>query len=272
MSPHHRSLPSALDAQQGVLRRLRGRRVAVFLDYDGTLAPIAPRPELAVMSEAMRQVVRRLAAHCPVAIVSGRDRLDVQRLVALDMLYYAGSHGFDISGPQGAALRHQIGDDFIPALDQTEAALHRHLDPIEGVLIERKRFSIAVHVRHVPAHREGEVERQLDAILAGCPQLRLGRGKKVFELQPAIDWDKGRAVLWLLQALGLEDPMVAPLYIGDDVTDEDAFRALAQAERGIGILVASSPQPTAAQFTLHDPGEVQEFLLQLTAQLAAEVR
>lgn len=264
------SLPSALDPQQGVLPRLRGQQLAVFLDYDGTLTPIVARPELAVMSEAMREVIRHLAARWPVAIVSGRDRIDVQRLVDLETLYYAGSHGFDIVGPQGVPIQHRVGESFTPILDQTEVDLHHHLDHIEGVLIERKAFSIAVHVRHVLPHRESEVESQIDTLLSRQPKLRKGRGKKVFELQPAINWDKGRAVLWLLHSLGLEDPAVTSLYIGDDVTDEDAFQALVDAERGFGILVAESPRPTAAQFMLHHPDEVQAFLQQLTAHTAGE--
>ncbi len=265
------SLPSALDPQQGALPHLRGQQLAVFLDYDGTLTPIVARPELAVMGDTMREVVRNLAMYCPVAIVSGRDRVDIQHLVCLETLYYAGSHGFDIAGPQGMPIQHRVGERFVPTLDATEAALYRHLDHIEGVLIERKAFSIAVHVRHLLTHREREVESQLDAILSREPKLRKGRGKKVFELQPAINWDKGQAVLWLLHALGLEDPAVTPLYIGDDVTDEDAFQALARADRGVGILVAETPHPTAAQFTLRHPGEVQHFLQQLILQVVSDL-
>lgn len=264
-----RSLPSALDPQQGVLPRLRGQQLAVFLDYDGTLTPIVARPELAVMPAAMRETVRSLATYCPVAIVSGRDRADVQHLVRLEMLCYAGSHGFDIAGPQGMPIQHRVGERFVIILDQTEAALHRQLDRIKGILIERKAFSIAVHVRHVPPHLECEVESQIDAILSRAPQLRKGHGKKVFELQPAIDWNKGQAVLWLLRALGPENAWVTPLYIGDDVTDEDAFQALTGVERGLGILVAESPRPTAAQFTLRHPHDVQHFLQQLTLQVAS---
>lgn len=261
------ALPSALDPKQGALPYLRGRRLAVFLDYDGTLTPIVARPELAVMSDAMREVVRKLATHCPVAIVSGRDRVDVQHLVRLQMLYYAGSHGFDISGPQGAPIQHRVGEEFVATLDDTEMALHRHLSHIEGVLIERKAFSIAVHVRQVSTYLEQEVESQIDALLSREPKLRKGRGKKVFELQPAIAWDKGQAVRWLLCTLGLEAPTVTPLYIGDDVTDEDAFQVFASTNRGLGILVTEAPRPTAAQFVLRHPDEVQRFLQQLLFQV-----
>ncbi len=260
------NLPSALDPQEGVRPRLQGQRLVVFLDYDGTLTPIVARPDLAVMSEAMRETVRVLAEHCPVAIVSGRDRADVQQLICLETLYYAGSHGFDIVGPKRAPVQHRVGDAFIPVLDRAEAELHRRLQPIEGALIERKVFSIAVHVRHVTDACAREVESHIDAVLSGEPELRKGYGKKVFELQPAIDWHKGQAVLWLLRALGLESPSVTALYIGDDVTDEDAFETLARTGRGLGILVAETARPTAAQFRLRNPDEVQTFLQQLAGQ------
>lgn len=260
------ALPSALDPHLGVLPCLRGQRLAVFLDYDGTLTPIVARPDLAVMPEVMRETVRALAEHCPVAIVSGRDRVDVQQLVGLETLYYAGSHGFDIVGPHGAPIQHRVGDAFIPALDRAEADLHRRLEPIDGALIERKVFSIAVHVRHVADDRASEAEAHIDAVLTQEAGLRKGHGKKVFELQPAIDWHKGRAVLWLLSALGLEDPSTTPLYLGDDVTDEDAFEALSRTGHGLGILVAETARPTAAQFILRDPEEVRQFLQQLASQ------
>lgn len=267
--PKPELLPSALDPHLGPLPRLPHQRLAVFLDYDGTLTPIVARPDLAVMSDAMRTTVQELASHCPVAIVSGRDRVDVQQLVGLDTLYYAGSHGFDIAGPRDAPLQHRVGDDFIPILDRAEADLQRRLAPIEGVLIERKVFSIAIHVRHVTGEQAIEVESNIDTVLAQEPDLRKGHGKKVFELQPAIDWHKGQAVLWLLQTLELESPAVTPLYLGDDVTDEDAFEALAQNNRGLGILVAETARPTAAQFILRNPEEVQIFLQQLTGEAAS---
>ena len=269
--PTPQSLPSALDPRIGALpflhKQQQSQRLAVFLDYDGTLTPIVSRPELAVMSEAMRETVRMLAEHCPVAIVSGRDRADVQHLVGLKMLYYAGSHGFDIIGPQGASIQHQVGHDFLPILDRVEAELHRRLQAIEGVLIDRKVFSIAIHVRHVEARRASEVESEIDAVLSHEPELRKGHGKKVFELQPSIDWHKGQAVRWLLNRIELEHPHTIPLYLGDDVTDEDAFEALSQADQGFGILVAETPRPTAAQFILHNPEEVRHFLQQLTQQV-----
>ena len=95
-------------------------------------------------------------------------------------------------------------------------------------------------------------------------------GKKVYELLPNIDWDKGKAVLWLLENLDLEPGKIRPIYIGDDRTDEDAFRALGQ--RGAGILVSEQPRPTLASYSLKDPAEVERFLRELVARTARAYR
>jgi alpha,alpha-trehalase len=99
-------------------------------------------------------------------------------------------------------------------------------------------------------------------------ELRRIDGKKVYELLPDIDWDKGKAVLWLLQAVELERGNALPIFIGDDRTDEDAFRALES--RGVGILVSEQPQTTAASYWLKDPVEVERFLRALTDDLRAK--
>ena len=102
--------------------------------------------------------------------------------------------------------------------------------------------------------------------MAGLPELRKTGGKKVFEVRPRMDWDKGKAVLWLLDALGLDRPEVTPIYIGDDLTDEDAFAALK--ERGISLLVSERPLPTAADYRLRDTEEVGDFLETLSKMLS----
>ena len=248
-------LPSALDSDTDLARQLETKRPALFLDYDGTLTPIVARPELATLDGAVRRTLAELAACCPVAIVSGRDRADVQRLVGIDGLIYAGSHGFDIRGP---GLRSEHGAAFLPDLDGVEADLRMSLARIQGVLLERKTYSLAVHVRSLAPDIVGAVEAVVDTALNRHTRLRKGTGKMVFELLPRLDWHKGKAVLHIMEALRLSTAHVLPIYIGDDRTDEDAFAALAGC--GVGILVAESPRPTAAYYTLRDPDEVHRFL------------
>jgi trehalose-phosphatase len=251
-------IPAALEHVQEIAGR--GRHLAVFLDYDGTLTPIVSHPEDAWLSDSMRQTLRSLAAHVPVAILSGRDLDDVRGRVHVDGIVYAGSHGFDIAGAGG--LRRELGAAYLPVLDMAETELREALDEIGGAQLERKHFSVAAHYRNVNENEAFRVAPAVDAVVARHRELRRIDGKKVYELLPDIDWNKGKAVMWLLEALGLERENVRPLYIGDDRTDEDAFRELK--ERGVGILVSEHPQVTAASYWLNNPEEVEFFLRKIT--------
>jgi len=254
-------LPSALDDFEGIYHQAGGKRIAVFLDYDGTLTPIVETPNQAVMQEDMRAAVIELSRHCPVGIISGRDLEDVRDKVRIDSIVYAGSHGFDIAGPSGLQVEHQVGMEFLPVLDKAEAELSRELGSIEGILVEWKKFAIAVHYRLAEPGSVERIEQIVDEVVARHPDIRKAYGKKIFELQPNTDWHKGKALLSLLGTLKLDGGNVLPFYIGDDVTDEDAFRALKG--RGIGIVVWDEPYETAASYSLKNPEEVREFLLKL---------
>jgi alpha,alpha-trehalase len=259
---------SALDSADKIAAWLKHQKVALFLDYDGTLTPIVRRPEDATLSEEMRALLRQLAGRCTVAIVSGRDRQDVESMVRVEGLVYAGSHGFDIRGPHGLVMQHEGAEQRLPELDAAERQLRARTAAIAGARVERKRFAIAVHYREVADDDDvQQVERVVDEVCRAHPGLRKKGGKKVFELQPDVEWDKGRAVLWLVQSLGLDKPSVAVVYIGDDVTDEDAFRALRQHDTGIGVRVAAPDSSTEATYYLRDCEEVRGFLQLLLAIL-----
>lgn len=264
------AVPLLLDRLGEFRERLGGREPALFLDYDGTLTPIVQRPELARLDERMRDLLREVASAFTVAIVSGRDREDVQELVGLDSVVYAGSHGYDIRGPEGVRVEHEVGEDALPALKRAEDHLRVALDPIEGAQIERKRFSIAVHYRNVADENVAKVEHAVDEAVGASGELRKTYGKKVFEVQPNVEWDKGRAVRWLIEALGLDPRATIPVYIGDDETDEDAFRALRG--RGLGVLVAEEPVPSEAVYRLRDVEEVRRFLRWLASERNEELR
>jgi trehalose-phosphatase len=254
-------IPLALEHVQEIARR--GDRLAVFLDYDGTLTPIVSHPEDALLSDSTRQTLRELAGCVPVAILSGRDLDDVRGRVHVDGIVYAGSHGFDIAG--GGGLRRQLGAAYLSVLQRAETELREALDEIPGAQLERKHFSVAAHYRNVNENDAYRVALAVDAVAARHPELRGIDGKKVYELLPRIEWDKGKAVMWLLEALGLERENVRPIYIGDDNTDEDAFRAIEK--RGVGILVSEQLQPTTARYSLKNPAEVERFLRVLTTSV-----
>src|SRR5437762_1503633 len=256
-------IPSALEHVHGIARR--GDRLAVFLDYDGTLTSIVSHPQDAWLSDSMRQTLQSLAARVPVAILSGRDLDDVRGRVLVDGIVYAGSHGFDIAGAGG--LRRELGAACLSVLDEAETELREELDEIPGAQLERKHLSVAAHYRNVNQNDAFRVALAMDEVAARHRELRRIDGKKVYELLPDIDWNKGKAVLWLLETLGVERGNALPIYIGDDRTDEDAFRALEKP--GVGILVSEQPQVTAASYWLNNSEEVDRFLRELIARLHA---
>lgn len=258
-----KDLPHALANEGELERRLDGKRLAVFLDYDGTLTPIVDRPEDALISGSMRRAVRALAKRCVVCVVSGRDRKVVQELMGVDDLVVAGSHGFDIWSPEEGRIEHDAGSDSGGVLEEAKTRLKEEVGSIEGVFIEPKSVSVAVHYRLVDEGERPKVGEAVDALLGEYPDdLKVTPGKMVYEIQPKIDWDKGKAVLYLLEALELGD--ATPMYMGDDITDEHAFEALAG--RGIGVFVGHADDPevadrsTSADYVLHTFEEVERFL------------
>lgn len=257
--------PLALNALNALRGAIRGKRLAVFLDYDGTLSPIVDRPEDAHLSPEMRAVLEALVQKTFVAFVSGRMKKEVQDFVKLDQAVYAGSHGFDISGPDGLSFVQEEGQRIEPVIQAAARKLAGLIGRIEGVLIEDKRFAVAVHYRLVSEVDFPQVEAAVDAMVAEFPELRKAGGKKVFELRPRVDWHKGKALLYLLEALKLDGPDVLPLYLGDDETDEDAFACLLG--RGVGVLVNDRPLPTSAMFRLRSVDEVRRFLEHLVAEM-----
>lgn len=257
-------LPWALDHFDEIKKKLSEKEAVVFLDFDGTLTPIVSRPEDARLSDRMRAVINALAAQCTVAVVSGRDLKDVQQRVNVPELYYAGSHGFDICGPENRRITHRQGEQFLPNIEEAAASLEHELRAIEGAHIERKKFAVAVHYRQASKGKSRQIERIVEQVRDRVGGLRMSSGKKVFDLQPDLDWHKGKAVRWLMQdALRLDLRHILPVYIGDDLTDEDAFEELHQI--GIGIVVDDADRPSRARYRLRDTDQVRTFL-QLTAQ------
>ncbi|MFP3879826.1 MAG: trehalose-phosphatase, partial [Dehalococcoidia bacterium] len=262
-------LPSALDKEDEIVERLREETPAIFLDYDGTLTPIVEDPKKAMLPDRIRKVIRRLTEHYSVAIISGRDLDDVQKMVGISDIAYAGSHGFDIVGPGGKYRNQEMGKQFLSMLEDAERELRKAVKDTPGAKVEHKRFAIALHYRQVESTRVNTLQQRFDDILSHYPELRKGTGKKVMELRPDVAWDKGKALQYLLEALYTDSGRILPLYIGDDTTDEDAFRAIS--DRGIAIVVGSEKRSTAAHYKLKDPEEVTKFLQHLATLAQKEV-
>lgn len=236
----------------------RSGRLVLLLDFDGTLAPIVPRPELAAIPPRTRAALDRLLAAPGVqaAVVSGRGMADARERAGIPGIAYAGNHGMEIEGP-GLRRVHPEALAARPELEAVASALAPALGGVPGAWVEDKGLTLSVHYRQVPADRVAGARDAVRAAVEGRPGLRLTEGKMVLEVRPRVEWDKGRAVLFLLDHL--RPPEGAPvLYLGDDTTDEDAFRALAgRGGAGEGILVdPSPPASTAAKAYVRSPEEV----------------
>ena len=258
--------------------RLSGKFILLFLDYDGTLTPIVETPAKAVISKERKDLLDKLSTnpHCRVAIISGRALSDIKSLVGLKNIIYAGNHGLEIESPKIKFSRLPFDIRRDPAMageSQVSPRLKsivRHIyedavskfSKIKGVLIEDKGLTISVHYRLVD---EKDIQEFLGIfneitdpyIVRG--KIKINSGKKVYEIRPPVMWDKGKVVLWLLarqQFLSGENK-IFPVYIGDDVTDEDAFKVLKK--KGLTIFVGEQVN-SEAQYYLKTAEEVTEFL------------
>lgn len=249
---------------------LSRRPMAVlFFDYDGTLSPIVARPEDAILSVAARRSLRRAlrTPNLDVVIVSGRSLADVKTMVGIPGLTYVGNHGFEIEGP-GIEFRHDALKQYSGAVESAAGELSGI--SMRGLWVERKGATVTVHVRQVAEGERRPAERRVAAIMRRHG-LRVTLGKMIVEGRPPVEWNKGYAVLHVLAARHGVDwvSKVRALYVGDDVTDEDAFRSL----RGLGKSIRVGPATqTDADMVLPDTAAVIELLSWLASGAFEEDR
>ena len=259
-------LPDGLQA----LDDITGQHPAVFFDFDGTLSDIVENPDSARLVAGAADALTSLTAQCPVAILSGRDLADVRQRIGLPGIWYAGSHGFELIGPDGTHHENAEAAASIPVLARAAAELADQLAHIPGVVVEHKRFGVAVHYRNAARDRVGEAAAAVRSV-GQRTALRVTTGREVIELRPDVDWDKGKTLRWVLDHIRDDEqpgPLL-PIYLGDDITDEDAFDAIH--DDGIAILVRHSDdgdRATAANYALDNPARAREFTDRLAGQLA----
>ncbi len=227
------------------------KKLSIFLDFDGTLAAIADTPDLARLSPASREAVAGLSSIYPVAIVSGRGLDDLTEKVGLGGVAFAANHGMAIR----SAMRGKAAEGFemdcdigpkkkaaIRELSKAACELQRHY---EGLILEDKGATLSLHYRLVGGEQVAGLIKDLNVLLAPFKErglVKITTGKKVIELRPQIDWDKGRAVGWILG----REPFIStfPIYIGDDETDRDGFRAV----KGIGASIHVGDEDDEADY------------------------
>ena len=238
--------------------------VLVACDFDGTLSPIVPRPEDAYILPECADALRRLTElpGYAVAILSGRALNDVRERVGLQNAIYSGNHGIEIAAP-GLAFE----DDGAEQARLLMADLRRALDPLvaqyPGAFVEDKGVSLSVHSRMTPEELEPGVQETVREVTEGAVsegKIIVVQGKKVLDIRPAAARDKGAALRFVMDTLlRMSETQLFPIYIGDDTTDEDAFREV-NLSGGLSILVGEPDRDTVATYRLDSPGDVAGFL------------
>jgi trehalose-phosphatase len=242
---------------------LKDKTLVLFLDFDGTLAAIVDHYQSATILRRSKVVLRQLVRDpmCLVVIVSGRALCDVKKRVGLENMVYVGNHGLEVAGA-GIPYTSFVKADAKGLFRKIKRGLVRRVGKIQGVLIEDKILTISVHYRRVGPKDLLSFRRvffeSLRPYLKGR-KIDVHEGKKVLEIKPAVQCNKGSAVLWLLKYMRKENHCrdLFPIFIGDDVTDETAFAALKK--KGLCIRVGCG-KASAAQYCLRNINQVARFL------------
>jgi len=247
------------------IKSVKTAHLLMLADYDGTLTPIAPKPVDAVLSAEVRKKLAILSKRpgLSIGVISGRAIEELKSMVGIEGIYYAGNHGLEIEGPGLSYVNPAAaaGRDIIKGLAGRLAA---ELDKIKGVIIQDKGLGISVHYRLVAEGEEGQVEatvRRLTATLRKEGKVVLSPGKKVWEIKPPLDWDKGKAVGMIADSIKtkLKRGRLLTVFLGDDVTDEDAFKVVKRPE-GWSVYVGPESEKSAAGYYLESTEEVEALL------------
>ncbi|MGA2090496.1 MAG: trehalose-phosphatase [Endomicrobiales bacterium] len=270
--------------------KVQGKNVFLFLDYDGTIVPIAERPGKAKLSRETKIILKKLS-NTPgviIAVVTGRPLSNIMSAIALKKMIYVGNHGLEIAGPD-FTYAVCIPRRFTTLLKELKTLLIDIFRKIHGLMIEDKKVALAIHYRNVDPGKIRSIKQSISDALCRCDSLKILRveeGKKVYEIRPAIDWNKGDAVSWLMTKYATEpfslthhvkndhiihrlqkwpnsitrkspkSPFVA-IFIGDDITDENGFHAVN--DHGISIHVGKTGASSAVYY-VKDPAEVAHVL------------
>lgn len=246
---------------------LENRYLVIFLDFDGTLSPIVARPSMAVLSPIAKKIIRELSLldHAKVVLVSGRSLEDLKKRVGIKSIIYSGNHGLEVSGPKLSHV-HPSAVEFRKLAKKIDHRLHLAYAFMSEIFIENKTYSLSIHYRQVPEDKISFAKmillKEVGTYLSQS-QIVLTEGKKVWEIRPPTEWNKGKTVLWLLaRVIAHVGKRVLPIYVGDDVTDESSFKALK--DRGLTVKVVDDPyEASAAQYYVWSPKDVLEFLQRL---------
>ena len=241
--------------------RLAGRPLVVMLDIDGTIAPIAPHPALARVPDETRWLIASLVTRpqVSVALVSGRAAHDARRLVGVANLWTIGNHGAELMNPDGDITVDPQVAVYGEPMARVAAILTTLLQPVRGVLVENKTWTLSVHYRLAD---EGGLPGLLGTVsdVVARNGLRLTEGNMVLEIRPPVPVDKGTAIYRLAGELGALRPGASLFFAGDDITDEDAFRMLRTRCPDAVTLQVGGRGDTSAEFRVASPADLRAVL------------
>jgi trehalose 6-phosphate phosphatase len=242
------------------------KHLLLLTDYDGTLTPIVARPELANLTVSMRLLLQELQQmhNVTLGIISGRALDDIRNKIGINGIIYAGNHGLEIEGP-GIRFINPLAEEIKPAIAIIRYLLHRTFGTTRGVLVEDKGLTLSVHYRLAETNQTENVKSKLESVMEQADtlgHLKVTSGKKVFEVRPGIEWDKGKAIQLLMRKYGKTEKYsdLISIFLGDDITDEDGFKVIEESRNGISIFVGEANGDSSAPYYLKSPAEVEIFL------------
>lgn len=246
-----------------ILKETKGKHLCIFLDFDGTISVIRKDPYKVGLSREMEDVIRKLAARkeISVAIVTGRKLDDIKRRVKIKSLIYVGNHGLEAEGP-GIKYVAKEARKARAAIFAIYKILKKELAGMPAVIVEDKKLTLSVHYRRAPAAQAPKVESIVKRIIdrpVKRGEVAAFMGRKIWEVRPPEDLNKGTIVQYLLSTIRkAAGKSTVPVYIGDDITDEDAFRKI---KKGYTVKVGlHGIKNTKAEYFLKNVSGVKKFL------------
>lgn len=257
------------DSWENIAGQIReASHTMLMFDFDGTLTPIVDTPEMAMLHEQTRRLLKSLARNrnFTLAIISGRSITDLQCKVAVPGIIYAGNHGLEINGPR-LVFVHPLTDEIKPIMRLMGLVLRKALREIRGVIVEDKGITLSVHYRLVDDEKAKRVEDMVEntlGVATALGKVRTTVGKKVHEIRPNVSWDKGKAVKYIMKRYrkGGRRSGILPIYLGDDLTDEDAFRVV-ESYGGVAVYIGGENNQSFASYYLNSADEVEQLIKEL---------
>ena len=238
-----------------ISEKLVGKKRFFFFDYDGTLTPIVKKPELAKLDSRIKDILRKISKANKVAIISGRPLSEIKNFIGIKNIIYSGNHGFEIE-IKGKKIIQNTDHWTKNEIRRIKDKLAKEIKKIDGAFLEDKGLTLSVHWRLTSKKDLPKLFALIRETIRANSRLKLTKGKKVWEIRPNVDWHKGKAVEWILSRLPTFYSLL-PVYIGDDATDEDAFKTL---KNSITVKVGKSKK-SKAKYYIKNQSEIKKLLI-----------